>query len=142
VARPAVLSRTTTVRAPPAVTPPWRPSIPSPGDEIITTPITDMGAITPILYQTAIPSSPTSTRSRYNLTAGDDREEDHAPQEGGSSSRTSRQTPGHGSDPDLCRTKKLPVIEDAAQAFGATYKASWSARWRHRLLQPAAGRSR
>src|SRR5262245_54887926 len=27
---------------------------PEPGDEIITTPITDMGAITPILYPTAI----------------------------------------------------------------------------------------
>ncbi len=28
---------------------------PNPGDEIITTPITDMGALTPILYQGAIP---------------------------------------------------------------------------------------
>ena len=28
---------------------------PEPGDEIITTPVTDMGAITPILYQGAIP---------------------------------------------------------------------------------------
>jgi dTDP-4-amino-4,6-dideoxygalactose transaminase len=28
---------------------------PEPGDEIVTTPITDMGAITPILYQQAIP---------------------------------------------------------------------------------------
>ena len=28
---------------------------PEPGDEIITTPITDMGALTPILYQAAIP---------------------------------------------------------------------------------------
>src|SRR5712692_1845885 len=28
---------------------------PEPGDEVITTPITDMGALTPILYQQAIP---------------------------------------------------------------------------------------
>ena len=28
---------------------------PEPGDEIVTTPITDMGALTPILYQGAIP---------------------------------------------------------------------------------------
>src|SRR5262245_59695287 len=28
---------------------------PEPGDEIISSPITDMGAITPILYQAAIP---------------------------------------------------------------------------------------
>ena len=28
---------------------------PQPGDEIITTPITDMGALTPIIYQAAIP---------------------------------------------------------------------------------------
>ncbi|MBV8489674.1 MAG: DegT/DnrJ/EryC1/StrS aminotransferase family protein, partial [Candidatus Eremiobacteraeota bacterium] len=26
-----------------------------PGDEVVTTPVTDMGALTPILYQTAIP---------------------------------------------------------------------------------------
>ncbi|RME56703.1 MAG: DegT/DnrJ/EryC1/StrS aminotransferase family protein, partial [Deltaproteobacteria bacterium] len=28
---------------------------PEPGEEIVTTPITDMGALTPILYQGAIP---------------------------------------------------------------------------------------
>jgi len=34
---------------------------PGPGDEIITTPITDMGGIAPILYQNAIPILPIRT---------------------------------------------------------------------------------
>ena len=36
---------------------------PEPGDEIITTPITDMGALAPILYQGLFRCSPTSIRS-------------------------------------------------------------------------------
>ena len=39
------------------------------GDEIITTPITDMGAITPILYQTAIPVFADVDPLTYNVTA-------------------------------------------------------------------------
>ena len=42
---------------------------PEPGDEIITTPITDMGAITPILYQTAIPVFADVDPHTYNVTA-------------------------------------------------------------------------
>ena len=42
---------------------------PDPGDEIITTSITDMGAITPILYQTAIPVFADVDPHTYNVTA-------------------------------------------------------------------------
>jgi dTDP-4-amino-4,6-dideoxygalactose transaminase len=42
---------------------------PEPGDEIVTTPITDMGALTPILYQTAIPVFADVDWHTYNVTA-------------------------------------------------------------------------
>ena len=42
---------------------------PAPGDEIITTPITDMGALTPILYQTAIPVFADVDPVTLNVTA-------------------------------------------------------------------------
>jgi dTDP-4-amino-4,6-dideoxygalactose transaminase len=42
---------------------------PEPGDEIIGTPITDMGAITPIIYQTAIPVFADVDPLTYQVTA-------------------------------------------------------------------------
>ena len=42
---------------------------PEPGDEIVTTPITDMGAITPILYQGAIPVFADVDPATGNVTA-------------------------------------------------------------------------
>src|ERR1700733_14759222 len=42
---------------------------PEPGDEIITSPITDMGALTPILYQTAIPVFADVDPNTLNVTA-------------------------------------------------------------------------
>src|SRR6267142_5908958 len=42
---------------------------PEPGDEIITTPITDMGAIAPILYQQAIPIFADVDPITLNVTA-------------------------------------------------------------------------
>ena len=42
---------------------------PQPGDEIITTPITDMGGLTPIVYQGAIPVFADVDPHTYNLTA-------------------------------------------------------------------------
>src|SRR5271168_3110424 len=42
---------------------------PEPGDEVITTSITDMGALTPILYQGAIPVFADVDPRTYNLTA-------------------------------------------------------------------------
>src|SRR6185436_13683961 len=95
---------------------------PEPGDEIVTTSITDMGALTPILYQAAIPVFADTDPRTYNVTA-----ETIAP-------RITRRTKavivthlfGNPCDMDpiveLCREKGLLLLEDCAQAFGATYK--------------------
>ena len=95
---------------------------PEPGDEIITTPITDMGAITPILYQTAIPVFADVDPLTYNLTAES------------IAKKITRRTRavmvthlfGNACDMDpiveLCRARKLTLIEDCAQAFGCTYR--------------------
>lgn len=94
---------------------------PDPGDEIISTPITDMGAITPILYQAAIPVFADVDPLTYNVTAET------------IARKITRRTRavivthlfGNCCDlapiMELCREKQLPVIEDCAQAYGATY---------------------
>ena len=95
---------------------------PEPGDEIITTPITDMGAITPILYQGAIPIFADVDPLTYNVTA-----ETIAPRIT-ERTRAIIVTPLFGNpcdmDPilELARQRGIPVIEDAAQAFFAEYR--------------------
>jgi dTDP-4-amino-4,6-dideoxygalactose transaminase len=95
---------------------------PEPGDEIITTSITDMGALTPILYQAAIPIFADVDPLTYNVTA-----ETIAPK---ITPRTKAIIVTHlfgnpcDMDPimDLARQHNLPVIEDACQAYLAEYK--------------------
>ncbi|HZE98939.1 MAG TPA: DegT/DnrJ/EryC1/StrS family aminotransferase [Planctomycetota bacterium] len=94
---------------------------PEPGDEIITTPITDMGAITPILYQAAIPVFADVDPLTYNMTAETIEK------------KITRRTKvvivthlfGNACDMDpivdLCKKRSLPLIEDSAQSFGCTY---------------------
>lgn len=90
---------------------------PEPGDEIITTPITDMGAIAAILYQTAIPIFVDVDPETCNVTA--------ASIAARITSRTRAVIVTHlfgnpavmGEIVDLCRTRNLPLIEDAAQAL-------------------------
>jgi dTDP-4-amino-4,6-dideoxygalactose transaminase len=95
---------------------------PNPGDEIISSPITDMGAIAPILYQTALPIFADVDPDTYNVTA-----ETIAP-------RITRRTKaiivthlfGNPCDMEpimaLARKHNIVVIEDCAQAFLSTYK--------------------
>jgi dTDP-4-amino-4,6-dideoxygalactose transaminase len=95
---------------------------PEPGDEIITTPITDMGALTTIIYQTAIPTFADVDPLTYNVTA-----ETIAPK---ISKRTKAIMVTHlfgnpcDMDPimDLARDHHLPVIEDACQSYLTEYK--------------------
>ena len=95
---------------------------PEPGDEIITTPITDMGALTPIIYQTAIPIFADVDPTTYNVTA-----ETIAPK---ITKRTKAIIVTHlfgnpcEMDPimDLARQHSLPVIEDACQSYLSEYK--------------------
>ncbi len=90
---------------------------PEPGDEIITTPITDIGAISPILFPTAIPVFADVDPVTYNVTA-----ETIAPR---ITSRTRAIIVTHlfgnpcamGPILELARKHGLPVIEDAAQAY-------------------------
>jgi perosamine synthetase len=70
---------------------------PEPGDEIVTSPITDMGAITPIIYQTAVPVFADVDSVSGNVTA---------------------ESIARVIGP---KTKAIIVIEDCAQAYGASY---------------------
>ena len=95
---------------------------PNPGDEIVTTPITDMGALTAILYQGAIPVFCDVDPDSYNVTAGTI--------EPRLTSRTKAVIVTHlfgipcdmGPIMNLCNARGIPVIEDCAQAFDATYR--------------------
>lgn len=95
---------------------------PEPGDEIITTSITDMGALTPMIYQGAIPVFADVDAKTYNVTAET------------IGARITDRTKaimvthlfGNACDMDpimeLARKHDIKVIEDCAQAFLTTYK--------------------
>nr|WP_275333410.1 DegT/DnrJ/EryC1/StrS family aminotransferase [Nodosilinea sp. TSF1-S3]MDF0367023.1 DegT/DnrJ/EryC1/StrS family aminotransferase [Nodosilinea sp. TSF1-S3] len=93
---------------------------PCPGDEIITTSITDMGALSSILYQSAVPRFADVDPRTWNVTA-----ETIAPC---ITPRTKAIIVTHlfgnpcQMEPimALARAHGIPVIEDAAQAFMAT----------------------
>jgi perosamine synthetase len=94
---------------------------PEPGDEIITTSITDMGALTPILYQTAIPVFADVDPCTWNVTADSI--------EKCISDRTKAIIVTHlfGNPCEmteimaLANARGIPVIEDSAQGFLATH---------------------
>lgn len=94
---------------------------PEPGDEIVTTPITDMGAITPILYQGAIPVFADVDPETCNVTA-DTIQRVLSPR-----TRAIIVTHLFGNPCEmneimrLARAREIPVIEDCAQALLATY---------------------
>jgi dTDP-4-amino-4,6-dideoxygalactose transaminase len=93
---------------------------PEPGEEIVTSPITDMGALAPILYQGAIPVFADVDPRTGNITAST------------IADRLSDRTKGiivthlfgnpceMGEIMDLADTHGLPVVEDCAQAPLAT----------------------
>lgn len=92
---------------------------PEPGEEVITSPITDMGAIAPILAQGAIPVFADVDPSTCNVTASTigDRISDRT--------RAIVVTHLFGNPCDMAPIMELalsygiPVIEDCAQAYGA-----------------------
>ena len=93
-----------------------------PGDEIITAPITDMGSITGILYQNAIPIFADVDPRTLNVTAESI--------ETRLSARTKAilvvHLAGHPCEMDpvmkLAERHRLPLIEDCAQSFLAEYQ--------------------
>jgi perosamine synthetase len=94
---------------------------PEPGDEIVTSPITDMGALAPILYQGAVPVFADVDPATCNMTAESI--------ERVLSERTRAVIVTHlfGNPCDmtaivrLCQPRGIAVIEDCAQAFGARH---------------------
>jgi perosamine synthetase len=94
---------------------------PEPGDEFVTTGITDMGALTPILYQGAIPVFADVDPATCNVTA--------ETIEAAISPKTKAVVVTHlfGNPCDMtaitavAAKHNLPVIEDCSQAFGATW---------------------
>jgi Predicted pyridoxal phosphate-dependent enzyme apparently involved in regulation of cell wall biogenesis len=90
---------------------------PNPGDEIVTTSITDMGALTPILFQGAIPVFADVDPKTLNVTA--------ETIEKVLSDKTKAIIVTHlFGNPcemrgimELANSRNIPVIEDAAQAF-------------------------
>jgi dTDP-4-amino-4,6-dideoxygalactose transaminase len=94
---------------------------PEPGDEVVTTPITDMGALTPILYQGAIPVFADVDPETCNVTA----ETIEARLSGRTRAIIVTHLFGNPCDMEdilaLVGSRGLPVIEDCAQAFGARY---------------------
>ncbi|HVF55345.1 MAG TPA: DegT/DnrJ/EryC1/StrS family aminotransferase [Pyrinomonadaceae bacterium] len=94
---------------------------PEPGDEIVTTSITDMGALTPLLYQGAIPVFADVEPETYNVSA--------RTIEPVLSERTRAIVVTHlfGNPCDmaeimeLARSRSIPVIEDCAQSFLASH---------------------
>ncbi|MDA1013055.1 MAG: DegT/DnrJ/EryC1/StrS family aminotransferase [Planctomycetota bacterium] len=95
---------------------------PEPGDEIITTSITDMGALTPILYQGAIPVFADVDPHTYNVTAESIRAV--------ISDRTRAIIVTHlfgnpcEMEPitQLAKSRGIPIIEDCAQAFLSSHQ--------------------
>ncbi len=93
---------------------------PEPGDEIITTSITDMGALTPIIYQGAIPVFADVDPCTFNVTA--------KTIAACISERTRAIVVTHlfgnpcemNAIMELAKSRNIPVIEDCAQAFLAT----------------------
>lgn len=94
---------------------------PEPGDEIITTSITDMGALAPILYQGAIPVFADVDPQTWNVTA-ETIERCLSPR-----TRAIIVTHLFGNPCDmtgimeLADSRGIPVIEDSAQAFLAEH---------------------
>ena len=99
---------------------------PQPGDEIITTPITDMGGLTPIVYQGAVPVFADVDPHTYNVTAKTIKE------------RISEKTKaiivthlfGNPCEMEpimgVAKAHNLPVIEDCAQSFLTSYHDAYT----------------
>jgi dTDP-4-amino-4,6-dideoxygalactose transaminase len=94
----------------------------SPGDEVITTPITDMGSISPILFQFAIPVFADLHPDSYTLLP----ESVEAAITPKTRAVLAVHLWGNACDldalKDICKRHNLILIEDCAQAWGCTYK--------------------
>lgn len=101
---------------------------PDPGDEIITSPITDIGTVIPIVAQNAIPVFADVDPDTFNIDP-DDLERRITP-------RTRAIIPVHlGGNPcdmdrilAIARARGLRVIEDCSQCYCGEYRGTWTGR--------------
>ncbi len=97
----------------------------SPGDEIITAPITDMGSLIPILYQGAVPVFADVCPHSYTLSPQS--VEEHITER--TRAVLAIHLWGNACDltalKDICLRHNLYLIEDCAQAWGCTYKGAF-----------------
>ncbi|MCE9591143.1 MAG: DegT/DnrJ/EryC1/StrS family aminotransferase [Planctomycetes bacterium] len=93
-----------------------------PGSEVITSPITDMGTCIAILYQNLVPVFADVDPETYNITA----ESIKAVMTERTRAVIAVHLTGAPCDMDpivaFCKAKNLSLIEDCAQALGASYK--------------------
>jgi perosamine synthetase len=93
-----------------------------PGDEVITSPVTDMGSVIGVLYQQAVPVFADLGAGTYNLDAADV-ERRITPK---TKAIIAVHLSGNPCDLDalkaLANRHKLILIEDCAQAWGARYR--------------------
>lgn len=94
---------------------------PAPGDEIVTSPITDMGAITPIIYQTAIPVFADVDPKTGNVTAETVARVLSPKTKAIIVTHLFGNPTNMGPILELADKHRIPVVEDCAQAYGAHY---------------------
>lgn len=94
----------------------------SPGDEVVVSPITDMGSLIPILWQGAVPVFADVDEYTYCVTP----ETVEAVCTEKTRAVIAVHLWGNACDMDglakLCENKRISLIEDCAQAWGCTYK--------------------
>jgi dTDP-4-amino-4,6-dideoxygalactose transaminase len=93
----------------------------SPGDEVIVSPITDMGSIVPILWQGGVPVFADLDPHTYNLSPGSVEK----CVTGKTRAVLAVHLAGNACDlnalKSICDARKIELIEDCAQAHGCTY---------------------
>ena len=100
-----------------------------PGDEVITSPITDMGSVIGILYQNAIPIFADLDPNSYNMTAKSVEEK--------ITDKTRAvvvvHLAGNAAEIDeivkVCHARGIYVIEDCAQSYCCEYKGKYVGTW-------------
>jgi len=99
-----------------------------PGDEVMASTLTFIGSVTPIIFQGGIPVFIDSDRTSWNMDPDLLAEELEACRKRGRLPKAVIPTDLYGQCADLdrvvavCEPLGIPVVSDAAEALGATYK--------------------
>lgn len=101
-----------------------------PGDKVMASTLTFIGSVTPIAFQGAIPVFIDSDHLSWNMDPGLLEEELEACHKQGSLPKAVVPTDLYGQCADyrpimqICSKYDIPIIEDAAEALGATYSGT------------------